>query len=131
MQKYLQLFKQAETGRGQASPWIDFLKRNEYPDASAVSAAAKLDALPTDLQEALLRWDKSGELPDLEAEGFTLRELMDYKGLTEIAAILMLDWLRREPEAAKLALAEPADRLEIGAKERKRLAECEAADQGD
>lgn len=131
MQKYLQIFKQAETDRGRISPWIDFLKKNGYPDVSAVSAAAKLDVLSADLQDALLRWDKSGELPDLEAEGFTLRDLVDYNGLTEIAAFLMLDWLRREPETAKLALAEPMDRLEIGENERKQLAECEAADQED
>lgn len=96
--------------------WGEFLKRNDYPQHLIAGMLPKMERLPEDLKEALKRWDATGVLPDLEEEGFCLKELVEYAGLQEIAAFLMLDWLRREPEEAKVALAEPRTKIYVDEK---------------
>ena len=80
------------------------------------------------LKEALLRWDRIGELPDYCIQGFTAQELMEHMGLHPVAAILMLDWLLREPEEAKFAIANSNDRLMISPELCQKLARIEEED---
>lgn len=128
MLKMSDMFHSSKTDRKKNDAWVDFLRKNEYPEPAVFSAALKLDSMASDLQEMLLGWDRTGDMPDTEVEGFTVRELMEYKGMNEIAAVLMLDWLRRDPEEAKLALAEPVTKFCIGEEEMQKLEQCDEID---
>lgn len=48
----------------------------------------------------------AGKTPELIEDGITYEELVDKDNFKPIRAILMLDWIRREPEAAKNYMAE-------------------------
>lgn len=87
------------------------MKNNGYPEKLIDNTNLKLENLPDDLKEALKKWDATGLLPDIEAQGFSIKELVEDIGLNEIAAFLMIDWLEREPEKAKLALCEPVTKI--------------------
>ena len=75
MLKMSGIFKSGEVDEDKNRFWIDFLKRHEYPKAAIRSAAPKLSKLTPDLKNALLHWDKKGELRDAEVEDFTVWEL--------------------------------------------------------
>ena len=85
--------------------------------------------MPEDLQNALLEWDSFGKLPDISSEGFSATELVDGFGLTPIAAILMLNWLRNDPEEAKTALAQPVSRIVVGDNSYEEIIKAEDNDQ--
>lgn len=108
--------------------WLPMLKRNGYSDAAAASAAPKIEKMDPQLQNDLLRWDKIGDLPDREIEGFTVAGLVENLGMHPIGAFLMMDWLLREPDEAKYALAQPVTKLEISQAVLKRIAESEDVD---
>lgn len=110
------------------SKWIRLLENNGYPEAMRMETGQKLERLPMDLQEAIQTWDATGVLPELEEEGFCVSELVEYFGLNEVAAFLMMDWLRRDPEAAKLALAEPVSKLKMEEDAIEELIRVEEAD---
>lgn len=108
--------------------WLPLLKRNGYSDAAAASAAPKIEKMDPQLQNDLLRWDKIGDYPDREIEGFTVAGLVENAGMHPIGAFLMMDWLLREPDEAKYALAQPLTKLEISQAALARIAESEDAD---
>lgn len=60
----------------------------------------------------LIQMDKllEGKEPDLEVEGVTYDQLRTKDGMRPIRAILFLDWVRTEPEAAFSYMAENAHR---------------------
>ena len=80
-----------------------------YTHPEAEQAAMKIERMAPWLLEQLDQWFRTGSLPEEEYEGFTVAELVDERGFTVPAAFLYLDWLMKEPEAAKLALADMAD----------------------
>lgn len=98
---------------GALDPWIELLRNNHYPERELESAAEKLARMPEELRRAVRRWDVTGAAPDVEAAGVTLRELTDVFGYGTIAAFLMIDWLRRDPQEARIALAQPASEFNI------------------
>ena len=108
--------------------WLPLLKRNGYSDAAAASAAPKINKMDPQLQNDLLRWDKIGDYPDREIEGFTVSGLVENVGMHPIGAFLMMDWLLREPDEAKYALAQPLTKLEISQAALKSIAESEDTD---
>jgi len=59
------------------------------------------------VQAAFWRWWWTGEMA-LTVEGYTPDRLVWDHGLTPIAAFLTLDWLLRDPDAAKISLASAA-----------------------
>lgn len=64
------------------------------------------------LHESFARWWETGELPTVEVEGYTAGRLAKERSLNPMAALLTLDWLLREPEAARAAIrarARPAE----------------------
>lgn len=85
------------------------MAHHDYNVREAASAAAKLSALQPALQEPFEHWWKTGKLPELNVEGFTAQELIEERGMTPPAAILVLDWLLREPTVARLALQRKVD----------------------
>ena len=108
--------------------WLPLLKRNGYTDAEAASAAPKIERMDAQLRNDLLRWDKIGDYPDREVEGFTVAGLVENTGMHPVGAFLMLDWLLREPDEAKYALAQPLTKLEISQTTLTRIAESEDTD---
>lgn len=63
-------------------------------------------------KEFLIQIDKllEGKEPNLEVEGVTYDQLRTKDGMRSIRAILFLDWVRTEPEAAFSYMAESAHR---------------------
>lgn len=63
-------------------------------------------------QNFLLEVEKilDGKRSSLEVEGVTFDQLLDENGMRPIRAILFLDWVRTEPEAAFAYMAESANR---------------------
>ena len=108
--------------------WLPLLQKNGYSGAALMPAALKIERMDPQLQQELLRWDKIGDFPDREVEGFTVSGLVENAGLHPIGAFLMMDWLLREPNEAKYALAQPLTRLEIDKTVLTRIAESEEAD---
>jgi len=122
-------FMKAKPERGEQ--WLELLERNGYSEAAAASAAPKIEKMDPTLRQELLRWDRYGILPDREIEGFTVEGLTKNAGMHTIGAFLVLDWLLREPEEAKLALAQPVTRLEVSQEALEKTIESEAADKPD
>lgn len=84
-----------------------------YSTRQANMVAADLLASQPHVWRAFEQWRTTGDLPDLEAEGYSLRSLVEELCLNPIGALLTLDWLLVEPEAAKSAIQEGYDIVEI------------------
>ena len=108
--------------------WLPLLRRNGYSGADLASAAPKIERMEPQLQQDLLRWEKIGDFPDREIEGFTVAGLVENVGLHPIGAFLMMDWLLREPDEAKYALAQSLTTLEIDETGQTRIEESEDMD---
>ena len=80
---------------------IDRLITEGYPAAQAPAVAERLLALPGPFSDAFVLWMDSGELAQVESDGYSLRSLVDDHDVKMPGAILTLDWLRRDPEAAR------------------------------
>lgn len=74
------------------------VKENHSP-ISAGRIISYVRKLPSDLKLAVLAIVNQG-IPDLEIEGISLTELIEKDGMKPIRAVLMLDWIRREPAVA-------------------------------
>lgn len=64
----------------------------------------RVRALPTELKEAVL-CVLNGDIPDIVVEDVSFSDLTEKDGMKPIRAILMLDWLRREPAVATRYMA--------------------------
>ena len=53
----------------------------------------------------------SGEAQDVEVEGYSLQELMAKRSMNPLAAYMTIDWIIKEPEAAKKSLEKGSDEL--------------------
>lgn len=84
-----------------------------YTEENIEGILQKIEDLPPELREGLDKFLETGETPDIEVEGWTVEKLKEERGLNEIASILALDWLGREPEKAKETLKRGFDRIVI------------------
>lgn len=75
-----------------------------YPEFGAELVANKLSKCSLEIQEAFQDWWDTGVLPELELEGYSIQHLMKEHGMSPIAALLTLDWLKRNPEEAITSL---------------------------
>jgi hypothetical protein len=82
-----------------------------YPPKGAQLVAEKLSVSKPEIQSAFLYFWNTGELPLIEVEGYTVKQLETEHGMKPIAALLTLDWLLREPEKAKASLKRGHDRV--------------------
>ena len=86
-----------------------------YPKVGAQQVADKLAACNPTIKAACWRWWQTSALDAaLESEGYTLSRLMNEHGMKPVAAFLTLDWLAREPGAARASLARGHDRIISG-----------------
>ncbi len=82
-----------------------------YPRAGAELVAQKLTHATEIVWHAFLSWWQTGTLPELDVADYSLSQLMREHGMNPIAALLTLDWLAREPEAAKRSLHKGHDQV--------------------
>ncbi len=67
--------------------------------------AGKIEALSPDIREAFEKWIKTDTIASPEYAGHDVNSILKAQPhLTVLAAYLSLDWLRRDPDAAKRAI---------------------------
>lgn len=71
---------------------------------SAYQSTLRVRKLPVELKDAVLQV-LDGMCPEVEYHEVTLRELIEKDEMKPIRAILMLDWIRREPAIAMRYMA--------------------------
>src|SRR5579883_1738678 len=87
--------------------------RDEF-NYSEPEARALIDALAssrTPVKQAFAEWWFTGRLDTLEVGGWTAQKIVDHLGCHPPAAIVNLDWLLTEPDAARAALERGFDRV--------------------
>lgn len=91
-----------------------------YSPASAWITALDLTACSPTVWDAFCRWWQTGEFGPPEVEGFSSAQLVRDHSLHPPAAFLMLEWLARDPSAARAALARGHDSVGHGPARRAR-----------
>jgi hypothetical protein len=81
----------------------------KYPPKGAQIVAEKLVNSSQQVNQAFNVFWETGEVPELEVEGYTISRLVKEHRMTPIAALLTLDWLIRDPEHAKKSLKKGHD----------------------
>lgn len=80
---------------------IKTLIERGYPEKIAIKTSENLSRMAPELREALTEWMESEKCPDIEEAGYSTSSLMSrFKGMTYPAALLTIDWLKREPQKA-------------------------------
>lgn len=80
-----------------------------YPPKGAQIVADKLVACTSLIKEIFSHWWQTGELSNIQVEGYTIQQLIEQHSMKPIAAILTLDWLARDPVAAQASLKRKHD----------------------
>ena len=76
-----------------------------YDERSAQLVATELMILNKPLDTLLGRWILNGsEISDYDAYGYSIKQLMEERNMTYPAALLTMDWLMKEPDAAVASL---------------------------
>jgi len=75
-----------------------------YSEWEAKPVAEDLVTCTPLVKTAFKHWWNTGEIGDLEIQGYTVKQLMGYRNMNTIAAFLTLDWLATEPEKALVSL---------------------------
>lgn len=76
-----------------------------YDEKSARLVAAELTMLHKPLDIYLEKWVRNGaDITDYDASGYSVKQLMEERGMTYPAALLTMDWLIKEPEKAVQSL---------------------------
>lgn len=67
--------------------------------------SAKIEALSPDIREAFEKWVETDSITSPEYAGYDVNAILKAQPhLTVLAAYLSLDWLRRDPAAAKKSI---------------------------
>ena len=82
----------------------EVLLAHQYPEKQAVSVALELMQIDERLMSALNNWIINGFEQDYNVEEFTLLGLKDKFKMTYPAALLTIDWIIKEPDAARAAI---------------------------
>ena len=98
------LLNTEETVRKLVSQW-------GYPESGARKVAIMLSQLRPALAMQVAQWWESGKPVQFEVEGCDVESLKAEHGMNEIAAILTLDWLLRDPAPALAQLGRGHDQV--------------------
>lgn len=82
-----------------------------YPESGARKVAILLGQLQPALAMQFAQWWESGEPVQLHAEGWTVESLKTQHDMNDVAAILTLDWILRDPAVALAKLARGHDQV--------------------
>lgn len=76
-----------------------------YDERSAQLVVTELMTLTQPLDAYLEKWlqDKS-DISECDAHGYSIKQLMEERNMTYPAALLTMDWLMKEPDAAIASL---------------------------
>lgn len=104
-----------------------YIKDLGFDDFQAKEAIKKIRKMDREIKRAFATWFNKKTLPDIEVENFSISELIDKLNMNHIKAFLFLDWLKKDPIAAKRALAKLSDFIivppELKAKLEEKLSE--------
>lgn len=76
-----------------------------YDEKSAQLVATELMTVNTPLDTYLEKWMQSeSDITDCDAYGYSIKQLMEERNMTYPAALLTMDWLMKEPDAAVVSL---------------------------
>jgi len=90
---------------------INLLRKEEYPEYMLDAMIDEINGMPENLKSAFGEWTKTGQLPLIEVEGYSLRKLIDEFQMKTIGAFTTLSWLQTNPDEAKGALSFGYDHL--------------------
>ena len=91
------------------------IEKSDFKEAQVDEMVKKINTLSPEIYAAFEEWFQSGKIKDIEIEGYTVESLrMKNPKMNPIAAYLTLDWLKREPVKAKIAIEQP--HIEFGFK---------------
>ncbi len=80
----------------------------DCPVNQAETLTHKLLGMNPEVLQAFETWFKTGKSPDYRVEGFSVGDILRYRPQGNIiSAYLALDWLKREPQRAKILLTKP------------------------
>lgn len=77
-----------------------------YTQLQAQYVADRLSQADADIKNATMEWLEDGTQPDLAVEGWSVERLASEFGMNVIAALLTIDWLRKDAAAALAAIKE-------------------------
>ena len=79
----------------------------DYKNSQVGAVADKILAFDPRVAAAFGKWMETGVIDETEVAGYTVAGIIAKKKMKVVGAYLTLDWLAREPEQARQALAEP------------------------
>ena len=78
-----------------------FLSEDDYTDKEIRHLFHAVKAMDQESRRWVLRWFNQGSYPDPEIEGVTAKYLVETCGYRPLNALIILDWLKADPQAAK------------------------------
>lgn len=102
------------SGRGDETVRRRLVSEFGYPEHGAQLVANEIADLAPAIMREFEKWWALGVIPETEVEGYTLISLMRDYDLNPIAAFLTLDWLTKDPMAAKAEISKGYDCIAIG-----------------
>lgn len=83
------------------------IEEKNYDRVQTERLEGKIEALSEDIRTALESWLETGSLESPEYSGYTVEKILEKRSYKEVAAFLMLDWIRRDPDNAIKSLNRP------------------------
>ena len=78
-----------------------FHSEDDYTDKEIRHLFHAVKAMDQESRRWVLRWFNQGSYPDQEIEGVTAKYLVETCGYRPLNALIILDWLKAVPQAAK------------------------------
>ena len=78
-----------------------FLSEDDYTDKEIRHLFHAVKAMDQESRRWVLRWFNQGSYPDQGIEGVTAKYLVETCGYRPLNALIILDWLKADPQAAK------------------------------
>ena len=78
-----------------------FLSEDDYTDKEIRHLFHAVKAMDQESRRWVLRWFNQGSYPDQEIEGVTAKYLVETCGYRPLNTLIILDWLKAYPQAAK------------------------------
>lgn len=76
------------------------LKSHGYNDKQIKFVSEKLSSIDESLKECLNKWIDKNIMTEVNVSGISLKQLMAKYNMEYPAALLTMDWLKREPDKA-------------------------------
>ena len=74
---------------------------------------SQIDKMDAEIKKQLEKFLNTGEISDIEAQGYSIKKLKAEQSMNEVAAFLTLDFIMKEPEKAIASLKKGHDKVEF------------------